>query len=305
MRFATCICLFALATAAHAATLNVQAVATVAVDESDLVYARAGDVELQAHVYRPRASGTLPALIDIHGGAWSSGDRLSGRHYARALASAGVLVFAIDFRQAPAFQHPAASSDVASAVRYLRKHATALRIDPESIGLVGSSSGGHLAMLAGFLPNAAAFRGTHIANDGAFTDADAVDATVRYVIALWPVADPAYRFQYAQRVGRHELVKSHERYFGSIEQMEKASVPRLLRAKEAQHLPALFVVHAGKDANIPREMTLDLVSAYQEAGGRLTYQLYPEQAHAFGHRPSTDTTHLIEAMRDFIAAHVR
>jgi acetyl esterase len=290
---------------ADAASSAVQPVGTYAVDESDVIYARATGINLQAHLYRPQVKSTLPAIIDIHGGAWSSGDRMSGRQYARALASAGVLVVSIDFRQAPQHQHPSASRDVAAAVRYVRTHAKQLQIDAGSIGLVGSSSGGHLAMLAGLTPNLAQFGGTDVANSSGFANSDATDASVRYVIALWPVADPAYRYDYAKRVGREELIRSHDNYFGSQKVMLEASVPRVLRANEAQHVPSLFLVQAGKDANIPREMTFDLLAAYQEAGGRLTYQFYPNQPHAFGHRPSTDTDHLVSQMRDFIAAGLR
>jgi acetyl esterase len=270
--------------------------------EDDFIYARAGGVELRAHSYRPKTSGLRAAIIDVHGGAWSSGDRMQGAHYDRALASSGLYVLAIDFRQAPAAQHPAANRDISAAVRYLRANATQLSIDPASIGLVGSSSGGHLAMLAGLLPSSDQHRGTEISNGGGFVLVDDADASVRYVIALWPVSDPAHRYEYAKRVGRGELLKSHDAYFGSFEAMHRASVPRVLRAKEATQLPPLFVVQPGNDANIPREMTFDLISAYQDAGGRVDYQFYPNRAHAFGHRASEDTDRLVAAMRDFIAA---
>jgi len=270
--------------------------------EDDFIYARAGGGELRAHSYRPKTPGLRAAIIDVHGGAWSSGDRMQGAHYDRALASAGIYVLAIDFRQAPAARHPAANRDIAAAIRYLRANATQLSIDPASIGLVGSSSGGHLAMLAGLGPNSEPYRGTEISSGSGFVLANDADASVRYVIALWPVSDPAYRYEYAKRVGRGELLKSHDAYFGSFEAMQRASVPRLLRAKEATQLPPLFVVQPGNDANIPREMTFDLISAYQEAGGRVAYQFYPNRAHAFGHRASAETDHLVAAMRDFIAA---
>jgi acetyl esterase/lipase len=266
---------------------------TYSIEESDLVYTRVDGLELHARIYRPKAAGTLPAtlpaIIDVHGGAWSSGDRNSGQVYDRGLASSGLFVFAIDFRQAPAHRHPAANRDIASAVRYLRSQAATLHIDPNSIGLVGSSSGGHLVMLAGLTPNSADF-----------ADQGASDASVRYVIALWPVSDPAYRYDYAKRVGRAELMRSHEAYFGTHENMERASVPRLLRASEHTHLPPLLVVQPGRDANIPLEMTFELMKSYQGAGGRLTYLFYPNQPHAFGHRASPDTSDLIGAMRDFV-----
>jgi acetyl esterase/lipase len=266
---------------------------TYAIEESEVVYTRVDGLELRARIYRPKVEGTLPAIIDVHGGAWSTGDRNQGQVYDRGLASGGLLVFAIDFRQAPAHQHPAANRDIATAVRYLRSQATGLRIDPNSIGLVGSSSGGHLAMLAGLTPNSAEFG-----------DKGASDASVRYVIALWPVSDPAYRYDYANRVGRAELLRSHEAYFGTRDTMQRASVPRLVRASEQTHLPPLLVVQPGRDANIPIEMTFELMKAYQDAGGRLEYLFYPNQPHAFGHRASPDTSHLIGAMRDFIARSV-
>jgi len=288
------LCAAALLPAAQLATAvelpRLQPTDTYVVEESELIYTRVDGLELRARTYRPKVEGTLPAIIDVHGGVWSSGDRSQGQVYDRGLASSGLFVFAIDFRQAPAHQHPAASRDIATAVRYLRSQAGALRIDPDSIGLVGSSSGGHLAMLAGLTPNSAEFGGE-----------GASDASVRYVIALWPVSDPAYRYDYAKRVGRAELLRSHEAYFGTRETMLRASVPRLLRASEQTHLPPLLVVQPGRDANIPIEMTLELLKAYQDAGGRLTYLFYPDQPHAFGHRASAQTSDLIAAMRDFVA----
>jgi acetyl esterase len=256
---------------------------THSIEEAELVYATVDGVELRARTYRPKLAGRLPALIDIHGGAWSSSDRNAGEVYDRALATAGLFVLAIDFRQGPAFKHPAASQDIATAWRYLHSQAETLRIDPASIGLVGSSSGGHLALLAGVAPHS----GTPAAG-------------VRYIIGLWPVSNPAYRYEYALRVGRTELVRGHDAYFGTREIMQRANVPRVLRAGEHTHLPPLLLVQAGNDANVPAEMTLDLLAAYQDAGGRVEYSFYPGQPHAFGLKPSSDTSHLTHAMSAFI-----
>jgi acetyl esterase len=269
--------------------------------EDDFVYARAAGVELKAHSYRPKGVVKPHAVIDIHGGAWSSGDRMGGKVYGQALASSGLYVFAIDFRQAPAFQHPSASQDVVAAIHYLRAHAQRLDIDTSRLGLVGSSSGGHLAMLTGIMPNAAQFAGTAIVTaSGAFeTPADKVEP-LAYIIALWAVSNPAFRYEFAKRSGRDDLIKSHDAYYGTTARMLEASVPRALRAGEAEHLPPLLFVQPGNDANIPREMTFDLVAAYQDGGGQVDYAFYPGQPHAFGHRPSQATNELIGTMRDFI-----
>ena len=144
----------------------------------------------------------LPAIIDVHGGAWSSGDRTAGELYNRHLAAAGFLVAAIDFRQAPAHRHPAASCDVVAAVRWLRLNAAALGARATQIGLIGSSSGGHLAMLAATRHAAPEHRGTSILDaDNTAAAHDEIDAAVDYVIALWPVSDPFFRYRYAKRAG--------------------------------------------------------------------------------------------------------
>jgi len=119
------------------------------VDELDAPFARPGGLELLARIYRPKGEAELPlaALLDVHGGAWSRNDRTSGAVHCRGLAAAGLLVVSLDFRQGSAHKHPAASADVAAGVRYVRAHARRLGVDPRRVGIVGSSSGGQLALL--------------------------------------------------------------------------------------------------------------------------------------------------------------
>src|SRR5207249_3567149 len=90
------------------------------VEETDVPFARAEGQELQARIYRPRGEADIPlaALVDVHGGAWSRGDRLTGAFHGRALAASGLLVVSLDFRQGSEAKHPAASADIAAGARY-------------------------------------------------------------------------------------------------------------------------------------------------------------------------------------------
>ncbi len=269
--------------------------------EEDFVYAEVDGVELRAHSYRPKKSGPLPAAVEAHGGAWNLYDRMAGDLYNKALASAGLYVLAVDFRQGPDYQHPLGSRDIASAVRFLRHNAESLNIDAASIGLIGSSSGGHLALLAGLKPNDPVHQGTPVRAGESFQLLAEVDASVAYIIPLWPVSDPLYRFGYAKEVGRERLIEFHQAYFGDENAMGDASVQRLLRAGEAvEKLPPILVVQPGEDTNIPRPMTFDLMAAYQDAGGQVDYHFYPGMPHAFAHRPSASTDECIDGMRSFI-----
>ncbi len=246
-------------------------------EEHDETWIRHGDQEFQARIYAPRgASGHLPAILDIHGGAWNIGDRMNGVLYDRALARSGFVVVAIDFRHGPEFQHPAASEDVASAIEWLKEHHVRLHIDICRIGLIGSSSGGHLALLAGVQ-----------------------SADVRYVIALWPVSDPYHRYRYAKRAGLDRLVWAHDNYWVSEEAMREASVPRVVVSGEAVNLPPVLVVQPGEDSNVPIEMTFDVIRAWQARRGYIEYVHFPDQPHAFGYQPSQATSSMLIVIADF------
>lgn len=65
------------------------------------------------------------------------------------LADAGFVVASIYYRSSAQGYFPAQITDVKTAVRYLRAHATEFGIDPNRIGVIGRSAGGHLAALAG------------------------------------------------------------------------------------------------------------------------------------------------------------
>ena len=68
-----------------------------------------------------------------------------------ALVAAGYTVFAVNHRAAPRFHYPAAVEDVQRAVRFIRHHAKVYGIDPDRIGGLGGSSGGHLIGLVSTL----------------------------------------------------------------------------------------------------------------------------------------------------------
>ena len=279
---------------------------SAALEQRSLTYARVDGMELRAELYRPgdAANRLGKALVMVHGGAWTVNDRLRPQVVSVALAERGMTVFSLDFRDGRNGKHPCAVQDIAAGIRFVRANAARFEIDPERIGLIGSSSGGHLVMITGIQPDVSEHRGTPFAVDGEFRD-DPVSAEVSYVIGLWPVSDPRARFRYAQASGREELVAAQLRYFRDEDHMARASVQRTLADGEAQALPPLLVVQPGADRNVPQEMTLDLLREYQRAGGDLQYLFYPGQPHAFAYQPSTETDRLMEDVWPFVARYCR
>ncbi|MEZ6089902.1 MAG: alpha/beta fold hydrolase [Pirellulaceae bacterium] len=114
----------------------------------DVTYARYGDRTLEMDLYRPRdAWGTLPAVICIHGGGWTRGNRQGFSRLAQGLAARGFVTATISYRLSGEAPFPAAIQDCKAAVRFLRAHAEEYGIDPQRMGAIGHSAGGHLAAL--------------------------------------------------------------------------------------------------------------------------------------------------------------
>jgi acetyl esterase/lipase len=112
-------------------------------------YASHDGVRLLGDLYAPAAPGSYPALLLIHGGAWKGGTRAAYRHWGPYLARHGYIAFAVDYRLATPEQtaYPQNVHDTKAAVQYLRGMGSRLKVDPDRIGAVGDSAGGHLAAL--------------------------------------------------------------------------------------------------------------------------------------------------------------
>lgn len=115
----------------------------------DVEYARVDGESLKLDMSIPGGGGPHPAVILIHGGGWSSGDKAADfTALLEPLEAAGFAWFSINYRLAPKHRWPACFDDVNTALQWVREHSTKNRIDPRRIALLGYSAGGHLAALA-------------------------------------------------------------------------------------------------------------------------------------------------------------
>jgi acetyl esterase/lipase len=103
----------------------------------------------------------LPAVVIIHGGGWFGGDKAAKReqNIGTNLARAGYVCASINYLLAEkedenpvmrlATVWPQNLHDCKTAVRFLRKNAAGYHIDPDHIGAIGGSAGGHLTAMLG------------------------------------------------------------------------------------------------------------------------------------------------------------
>jgi acetyl esterase/lipase len=127
--------------------------------EPNVAYATS-DPQQVMDIVRPKdTSRPHPAVLCIHGGGFRAGSRKGYQALCVRLAKEGYVAATVDYRLAPKAPFPAAVYDVKAAVRYLRANAAKLGIDPEKIGTMGGSAGGHLALFLGVTGNVPEFEG--------------------------------------------------------------------------------------------------------------------------------------------------
>ena len=112
-------------------------------------YRPAGPREVGGDRARTAQRSSLPALVYLHGGGWKAGDKAGSRALFYDMVRAGYVVFSVNYRLVPSGRFPRNVEDCMAAVRWVRLHAESYGVDPERIGIVGSSAGAHLAALVG------------------------------------------------------------------------------------------------------------------------------------------------------------
>jgi acetyl esterase/lipase len=261
----------------------------------DVQYRRAGDESWLVRIYQPQGTGPFPLLLDVHGGVWTELDRTLNALIDRALAASGMVVAAIDFRQGPRDPYPASVADVNYATRWLKLHSHDFKADPQTIGGLGMSSGGHLVTLSAMRPRDPRYATLPL------TSSSPVDATLRYIIALYPILDPYARYLFAQQTGRADLVKEHDGYFHTLQAMQEGNPTLILARGEKVEHPPMLLLQGTADRNVLPEMQERFAAAYRTAGGSIELVTFPDIPHGFTVRPGPATDRAIVLMKAFIA----
>jgi acetyl esterase/lipase len=189
-----------------------------------------------------------PAIVVVHGGSWSAGERSDYPQWNEWLARRGYAVFDVDYRLAPQPNWQTATADVKCAVGWVRTHASRFAVDPARIALLGRSAGGHLALLAAYSVNEAALP----------PSCDTRDASVRAVVSLYGPTDLKWGYEHpANRRVLDGPGKIREFVGGT-----PSSAPESVRlASATTHVnsqsPPTLLFHGGRDQLVnERHMTL-------------------------------------------------
>jgi len=172
---------------------NAQAQTYAVTTRTDVPYAEHDGVKLAGDLYLPKGLDKAPLVIAVHGGGWQVGSPASYRYWGPMLAKNGIGLFAIRYRLSKpgAKTYPGAVYDVKAAVQFARANAAQLGTDPDRIGMMGDSAGGHLVALVALAGDefTAEYRGDPHA---------ATPANVKAVVGFYGVYDMPAQWQHDQ-----------------------------------------------------------------------------------------------------------
>jgi acetyl esterase len=249
---------------------------------------------LLARVYRPQGNGPFPALIEIHGGAWTGGDRTQNADLTQALAASGVVVASVDFRLGGQAPYPANMADINYATRWLKSRAADFGATPDALGGLGLSSGGHMLMLGAMRPRDPRYLVHKL------DAAPNVDASLAYVMMGWPVLDPHARYLHARQRGRMDLLDAHHRYFGDEETMREANPQQILERGEAVELPPALIFQGADDDVLAPRTAERFVEAYGQAGGVIELAKFPRAGHGYARQAGPNALRTVDLLNCFI-----
>jgi acetyl esterase/lipase len=245
--------------------------ATLAADvirtEHDVDFLGAGRKE-KADLYLPseaRPEQKFPAVVIIHGGGWAGGDKRAAReiNIGTTLALHGYVGMSINYvlanKDHPGPTWPQNLHDCKTAVRWLRANAERLNVDPEHIGVIGGSAGGHLAAMVGL-------------TGGELDPPGEGDCRVQCAVDLY---GPVLCFE------KRDLVMFRK---------TRAEAPALYKQADPRTYidksdPPLLILHGTADKTVPVADSEALASALKAAGVEHQLEVIPDAPHTFHLQP--------------------
>jgi len=238
----------------------------------NLEYIRRGDLALTLDFYSPtKQPRRLPCIVVITGGGFSARTPANFAPFAAHLASQGFATACIGYRGRPGHTYQATIRDTKAAVRFVRKNADKLGVDPDRLGAMGQSAGGHLAAMLAVSDGVSVYE----------TDAGDADVSSRIQAAV----SFAGVFDFISRLKdgghqQHGLATKRKTNGEWIGQPFSESSAAWQEASPISHLdrtdPPLLLVHCRSDRTVPVEQTEQMIAALEKLSARSRSIIFEE-----------------------------
>jgi len=191
-----------------------------------------------------------------------------GDQIARWFNSFGVSAFVLKYRLGPKYNHPVEIGDAQRALRYVRHNAAKFQIDPDRVGIMGFSAGGHLASTAA----------THF-DGGAANTSDPIEresSRPDFAVLGYPVI--SFTTEYTHQGSKRNLLGENP----DTKLVELLSNELQVTADT----PPTFLFHTNEDTGVPAENSVLFYLALRKAGVPAELHIYEHGPHGVGLAPT-------------------
>ena len=259
---------------------------------TDLPYADTDNPRQCLDLYLPKQPSSdkpLPVVAVIHG-TYQSADKQSGFGIAIGLMQGGnFAVISIGYRLSDEAKWPAQIHDCKAAIRWVRANAETYNLDPDHIGVIGPSAGGHLAAMLGTTGNVAALEGT-VGQHLEFS------SRVSCVVDLFGPVD------LLTLGGNHDLANSAESRLigGPLQDMKDVARQASVTTYVTRDASPFLIIHGTKDPLVPFQQSVLLAEALGKIGRSVL--LIPVNGGGHGNFRNPEVA---RRYRSFFDAHLR
>ena len=215
----------------------------------------------------PKDNNTGIAVVVCPGGSYSHtmGIATEGFEVAEWLNSMGISAFVLKYRVgSQLYHHPAMIQDAQYAIHYVKQHAAEYGIDPNKVGTMGFSAGGHLVTMTG------AFHNINYIQDLGVTDN--ISLKPAFVVPVYPVV--SMQDSIAHQRSRRNLLTRHYNAGQRDRFSMELSIPK--------DMPPVFMVTAIDDPVVMYQNSVVLDKALTKAGIKHKFMLYKTGGHGYG-----------------------
>lgn len=237
----------------------------------NLEYAKVDEHHLLLDLYLPTNATNPTLVVWVHGGAWQRGSK-SGMPL-KALVNSGYAIASIDYRLSTVAPFPALIHDCKAAIRWLRAHQDKYKYDAQSVGIAGSSAGGHLVALIGTSNGNTELEGTV----GKHLDQS---SNVQAIVDFYGASNLQTILQQSTPHGLSVRVPALELLLGGSPE-EQPELARL--ASPVFHVdpndPPLLLFHGDQDPQMPINQAHELHGAYKAQKCNVSFHVIYGAAH--------------------------
>ncbi len=259
----------------------------------NLRYAEGAGKRHLLDVYSPReATSGAPVLLQIHGGAWTIGNKdQQALPLMNHLAARGWVCVSANYRLSPKATFPEHLIDVKLAIRWVREHIAEYGGDARFLAVTGGSAGGHLTALT-----------AHSANDPEYQPGfEDIDTSVQAAVPFYGVYDFCDRQNLDPKRGIQRFVERiliKKKFADDPDAFERASPMSRVRADA----PPFFVIHGALDSLVPVRDAQHFVALLRAASKEpVCYAELPHAQHAFEIFHSLRSRNIVRGVDRFLA----